>query len=471
MPVPEPFIGADRIDRRVLNRCRVSRGHDLVIVNRDPGVRIFLQKAICAGELNAKWFETAAEAMGHLEFFLPGLFLVSVECAEQVETIGKLRGKAVPGLSVIAVALDPSRDLVVKAMVAGAEDFLFAEGSTAELSRKIVKLLRGAGNEGLAGEGESPGLERVEIVCESDSMKKVISLGERVAAADATILIQGESGTGKEVLARHIHQRSPRAGKNFVAINCGALPESLLESELFGHERGAFTGALDRRQGLFEMAGGGTVFLDEVGEMTPSMQVKVLRVLQSREFRRLGGTKLLEADVRILAASNKDLRREVREGRFRIDLFYRLNVVTLQLPPLRERCSDIPGLVAHFSGRMAAGSGLAKREFSPRALEMLAGLHWEGNVRELENLVERLLLLCDGLEITAADITEHLQQETGQLPGEGMAPSSTSLEEVKRAHVSRILSSNGGNKMKTARQLGINVKTLYNLIRRLGIEY
>ena len=470
MPVPEPSIGVERIDRRVPGSCRTALAHDLVIVNRDPEVKIFLEKAICAGELSGKWFENAAEASGYLDVFMPGLLLFSVECAEQVETLGKLRVRAAPGLPVMAVAVDPSRDLVVKAMAAGADDFLFAEGSAAEISDKLANVLRGAGHAGSAGAGESPGLERVELVCESRRMKKDISLGERVAAADATILIQGESGTGKEVLARHIHQSSPRAGKNFVAINCGALPESLLESELFGHERGAFTGALDRRRGLFEMAGGGTVFLDEVGEMTPSMQVKVLRVLQSREFRRLGGTKLLKADVRILAASNKDLRNEIREGRFRIDLFYRLNVVTLELPPLRERCSDIPRLVAHFSRRLAAEKGLKEREFSPRALETLAGLHWEGNVRELENLVERLLLLCDRSVISTADITEHLQQEISRSAEEAAVLSSTSLEEVKRAHVTRVLHANGGIKMKTARQLGINVKTLYNLIRRLGIE-
>ncbi|MCH2368370.1 MAG: sigma-54 dependent transcriptional regulator [Planctomycetes bacterium] len=467
--MPDPSIGAERIDRRVPGRCRSVRAHDLVIVNRDPEVKIFLEKVIRVGELSGKWFENATEASGYLEVFMPGLLLVSVECAGQVEDIGELRGRVAPGLSVMAVGVDPSRDLVVKAMAAGAHDFLFAEGSAAELSDKLAKLLRGAGRACSVGEGESPGLERVELICESDRMKKIISLGERVAASDATILIQGESGTGKEVFARHIHQNSQRAGKCFVAINCGALPESLLESELFGHERGAFTGALDRRQGLFEMAGGGTVFLDEVGEMTPAMQVKVLRVLQSREFRRLGGTKLLEADVRILAASNKDLRSEVREGRFRIDLFYRLNVVTLELPPLRERCSDIPGLVAHFSRRLAVEMGLKEREFSPRALETLAGLHWEGNVRELENLVERLLLLCDRMVISTADITEHLQQEISRLPEETAASSSASLDEAKRAHVSRVLHANGGNKMKTARQLDINVKTLYNLIRRRGI--
>ena len=200
---------------------------------------------------------------------------------------------------------------------------------------------------------ETASCGRVELVCESDRMKEVISLVERVAPTDTTVLIQGESGTGKEVLARHLHEGSPRADADFVAINCGALAEALLESELFGHERGAFTGAVERRKGLFELADGGTVFLDEVGEMSSAMQVKVLRVLQSRELRRLGGTTLIDTDARIIAASNKDLHREVREGRFRLDLYYRLNVVLLVVPPLRERIRDIPVLEEQFSRRLA----------------------------------------------------------------------------------------------------------------------
>ncbi len=311
--------------------------------------------------------------------------------------------------------------------------------------------------------------ESVPMVCGSSQMRKVISLAEKVASADATVLIQGESGTGKEVLARHIHQCSSRSTSDFVAINCGALPESLLESELFGHERGAFTGALDRRQGLFEIAGGGTVFLDEVGEMTPAMQVKVLRVLQSGEFRRLGGSGVLKADVRVLAASNRDLQTEVREGRFRLDLYYRLNVVTLELPPLRQRTSDIPALVDHFSARLKGRRGLGECEFSSGALKLLAGLQWEGNVRELENLVERLHLLSNSSIIGSAEIKEHLQHGLCE-PVVDEVDSSASLEEVKRAHVAKALAANKGNKTKTARQLGINVKTLYNLVRKLGIE-
>lgn len=310
----------------------------------------------------------------------------------------------------------------------------------------------------------------VELVCESDRMKKVLSLAERVAPTDTTVLIQGESGTGKEMLARHIHRRSSRARGDFVAINCGALAEGLLESELFGHERGAFTGALERRQGLFELADGGTVFLDEVGEMSPGMQVKVLRVLQSREFRRLGGTLQLSSDVRILAASNRDLGRAVMEDSFRLDLYYRLNVVRLALPPLRDRPRDIPVLAEHFSRSIAASRGLERKGFTPGALGLLAELDWDGNVRELENLVERLALLCDRRVITEEDVLEHRSCDLHELQGDPGDPSADTLDEVKKRHIIRILCRNGGNRGLTARQLGINVKTLYNLVRRFEIE-
>ena len=333
-----------------------------------------------------------------------------------------------------------------------------------------VRVDKAAGRPAGRRRNETASCGRVELVCESDRMKEVISIVERVAPTDTTVLIQGESGTGKEVLARHLHEGSPRAAADFVAINCGALAEALLESELFGHERGAFTGAVERRKGLFELADGGTVFLDEVGEMSSVMQVKVLRVLQSLELRRLGGTTLIDTDARIIAASNKDLHREVREGRFRLDLYYRLNVVLLVVPPLRERIRDIPVLVEQFSRRLTAAEDLELRAFSPGALELLAGFNWEGNVRELENVVERLLLLCERRVVTESDVLEHTKGTIQMRPGGAGAASVDSLEEVKRAHVIRVLRRNGGNRMLTASQLGINVKTLYNLVRRFEIE-
>jgi DNA-binding NtrC family response regulator len=473
--VPDPAIGVDRIDSRLLSRDGAVRGHDLVVINRNPELKILLEKVFFADGLNRKYLETGEMLSDYLDDFLPGLILVAVESHERVEVVRTLSRYVPPSLPLVAVAIDPDRELVLNTMAAGAADFIFAEEAREEISRKLENHLQRAGQKtseapaSSNGAGSAGRKESVRMVCGSPQMRKVVSLAEKVAPADATVLIQGESGTGKEVLARHIHQYSSRSGRNFVAINCGALPESLLESELFGHERGAFTGALDRRQGLFEMAEGGTVFLDEVGEMTPAMQVKVLRVLQSGEFRRLGGSRLLKADVRLLAASNRDLQTEVREGRFRLDLYYRLNVVALELPPLRQRTSDIPALIDHFSARLEGRRGLGECEFSPQALELLAGLQWEGNVRELENLVERLLLLSDSSLIGPAEIREHLQQGLCEPVLEEL-DSSASLEDVKRAHIAKALAKNRGNKTKTARQLGINVKTLYNLVRKLGIE-
>lgn len=473
--MPDPAIGVDRIDSRLLSREGAVRGHDLVVINRNPELKILLEKVFFADGLNRKYLETGEMLSDYLDDFLPGLILVAVESHDRVEVLRALSQYVPPSLPLVAVAIDPDRELVLNTMAAGAADFIFAEEAREEISRKLENHLQRAGQKtGEApassnGAGPAGGKESVRMVCGSPQMRKVVSLAEKVAPADATVLIQGESGTGKEVLARHIHQCSSRSGRNFVAINCGALPESLLESELFGHERGAFTGALDRRQGLFEMAEGGTVFLDEVGEMTPAMQVKVLRVLQSGEFRRLGGSRLLKADVRLLAASNRDLQTEVREGRFRLDLYYRLNVVTLELPPLRQRTSDIPALIDHFSARLEGRRGLGECEFSSQALELLAGLQWEGNVRELENLVERLLLLSDRSLIGPAEIREHLQQGLCEPVLEEL-DSSASLEDVKRVHIAKALAKNRGNKTKTARQLGINVKTLYNLVRKLGIE-
>ena len=473
--MPDPAIGVDRIDSRLLSRDGAVRGHDLVVINRNPELKILLEKVFFADGLNRKYLETGEMLSDYLDDFLPGLILVAVESHERVEVVRTLSRYVPPSLPLVAVAIDPDRELVLNTMAAGAADFIFAEEAREEISRKLENHLQRAGQKtseapaSSNGAGSAGRKESVRMVCGSPQMRKVVSLAEKVAPADATVLIQGESGTGKEVLARHIHQYSSRSGRNFVAINCGALPESLLESELFGHERGAFTGALDRRQGLFEMAAGGTVFLDEVGEMTPAMQVKVLRVLQSGEFRRLGGSRLLKADVRLLAASNRDLQTEVREGRFRLDLYYRLNVVALELPPLRQRTSDIPALIDHFSARLEGRRGLGECEFSPQALELLAGLQWEGNVRELENLVERLLLLSDSSLIGPAEFREHLQQGLCEPVLEEL-DSSASLEDVKRAHIAKALAKNRGNKTKTARQLGINVKTLYNLVRKLGIE-
>ncbi|HEX6750472.1 MAG TPA: sigma-54 dependent transcriptional regulator [Longimicrobium sp.] len=297
----------------------------------------------------------------------------------------------------------------------------------------------------------------------------VLKLAETVAPTDSTVLISGESGTGKEVLARYIHELSARSDGPFVSINCGALPENLLESELFGHVRGSFTGAVRDKQGLFVAAKGGTFFLDEVGEMTPATQVKLLRVLQEREVIPVGATEPLAVDVRIIAATNRDLEEEIRRGGFRSDLFYRLNVITLHLPPLRERADDVPLLVEHFLKRYNGSRG---REMRPSAemMEALQGYDWPGNVRELENALERAAVMSPGEEIQPQSLPVRITERAPQPLVQASLPPNPTLEIIERAYIHWVLQSEGGNKTRAAEVLGIDPSTLYRKLLRYGME-
>jgi len=297
-----------------------------------------------------------------------------------------------------------------------------------------------------------------EIIGKDPKMQVVYQLIEDVAPSDATVLIQGESGTGKELAARAIHRLSSRRDKPFVVINCSAYPATLLESELFGHEKGAFTGATRQKPGRFEQANGGTVFLDEVGEIPPPAQIKLLRVLQTRKFERVGGERTLSVDVRILAATNKDLRREVEQGNFREDLFYRLNVIPLLLPPLRNRRNDIPMLASHFLKRFAPEQGKNLKGFSSEAMRLLLEYLWPGNVRELENTVEHAVVLAKGSEIEVWELPSALDQ--------GSSAGAATLEEKEIRHLLDILSECGGNKKLAAQRLGVSRSTVYAMLKR-----
>ena len=306
-----------------------------------------------------------------------------------------------------------------------------------------------------------------ELTATSTGMKQVLDTIKLVAPTDLTVLVEGESGVGKELVANAIHQKSSRHERPFIAINCGVLQESLLESELFGHEKGAFTGAHADHQGLFEIADGGTLFLDEVGEMGQDLQVKLLRVLERSEFRRVGGHKLIHVDVRVVAATNKRLADEVKEGRFREDLYYRLNVVHVAVPPLRERRDEIPDLVRGFL-RGHTRKGLPEKRISDEAIETLKGYRWPGNVRELKNLIERSVILARGEVIEPRDLPQTLF-ETDAAPApsdEGDVP----LADVERRHILKVLRRHNGNKVRAAKILGINVKTLYNKIKNYETE-
>ena len=307
------------------------------------------------------------------------------------------------------------------------------------------------------------------FLAQSPAMTSVLDLVGRVAPTDATLLIQGESGVGKEVIARAVHQASARSARPFVALNCGAVPEALLESELFGHLRGAFTGAVGSKPGLFEEASGGTIFLDEIGEMPAALQVKLLRVLQSGEIRRLGATQATTIDVRVLAATNRDLVEMVRQGAFREDLFYRLNVIQVLVPPLRERREDIPLLAEHFLARAAEKLGRDLR-LSPEIVERLLRYAWPGNVRELENALERAAVLSANGEIEVAALPARVTEAKRKpLVSENLPPNPT-LEIIERAYIMWVLQSEGGNKTRAAEVLGIDPSTLYRKLVRYGIQ-
>ena len=359
-------------------------------------------------------------------------------------------------------------ETAVEAMRLGAYDFIRKPWRNAELLEVLAKAA-----EKKALRRENSALREVitrrdglpHIVGDSADMQSVLSMIQRVAVSDSPVLIQGESGTGKELVARTIHLKSRRAARPYVSINCGALPDTLLETELFGHKRGAFSGAVASRVGLFEAADGGTLFLDEIGEMSPAMQVRLLRTLDSGEVRRVGEERAFHVDVRIVAATAKDLSREATEGRFRWDLFYRVSTVVIEVPPLRSRRADIPLLVQHFLAPLAR-SGKALR-FSDGAMARLVGYGWPGNIRELRNLIERLQILHEADEVDAEDLPpEFSAAPRAPIPEE---PGLVSLSEMERRHVERVLTTSGWNKARASRILDVDIKTLNKKIRDFNL--
>ena len=318
-----------------------------------------------------------------------------------------------------------------------------------------------------ASQGQDKHGRLEDIVGKSSQMLDVYKLVARVAATQSTVLVIGESGTGKELVARAIHSHSPRAEKPFVAVNCTALTESLLESELFGHQKGAFTGAVASKRGLFEEASGGTLFLDEIGDVGPKMQAQLLRVLQEGEIRRVGGSEAVRVDVRVVAATNRDLEQDVKGGRFREDLYFRINVVTVRLPPLRERPSDIALLVDHFLAKYAVREGRSDAGIAPVAALALARYPWPGNVRELENVIERGLALAKDGFVLPSDLPPEIVGATPTVPI-GLIDDRPTLAELDRRYIELILRETGGNKKRAAELLGIDRRTLYRTLEREG---
>ncbi len=306
------------------------------------------------------------------------------------------------------------------------------------------------------------------VIGKSQNMKAIFDLVERVSGASSNVLITGESGTGKEMIAQAIHRSGPRANKPFIAINCTAIPENLLESELFGHAKGSFTGAIQRKRGLFEEANGGTIFLDEIGDMNPLLQSKLLRVIQERKIRAVGENIAIDVNVRIIAATHKDLRAAMKDGRFRDDLFYRLSVIPIQIPPLRHRPEDIPLLAEHFLKKYAAANQAMVKGFTKRAIQKLLRLRWEGNVRELENVVERAVVLCGDALVDEGDLPTHELVSPESFFGDATRDFPT-LEKLEERYIKLILEKTAGRKDKASNILGINRRTLYRKEREYGL--
>ena len=379
-----------------------------------------------------------------------------------------------PTLPVVVMTAFGTVETAVNAMKAGASDYLLKPFALEDLTMTIEKVLEmhELRNENLQLRAE---LERRydfgRVIGRSRKMQEIFDAAGRVAPTRTTVLLGGESGTGKGMLARAIHVNSPRRDKPFVKINCSAIPENLMEAELFGYEKGAFTGAAQPHPGKFEQADGGTVFLDEIGDVPPAVQVKLLRVLQEREFERLGSTKTTEVDVRIVAATNQDLRLALEQGTFREDLYYRLNVLPISLPPLRERKEDIPYLVDRFLKKYAADTGHRVKSIGAPAREKLTAYHWPGNVRELENIIERAMVLAKAEIVEPEDI--HLDRQSlprapaGEVP---FLPEGMTLEQYEQELIREALRRSGENKSQAARLLGVTRNALRYRLSQMGVE-
>jgi DNA-binding NtrC family response regulator len=438
----------------------------ILIVDDELVVRDSLGKWFTSEGYKAKPVGGAKEALTAIQDAEYDIALLDIKMPgmDGMELQHRLR-EADPDLTVIVMTGYASVETAVQALKQGAYDYITKPVDPDELSHLVSNALehRRARREVVRlRENLQEVFPSTELIGKSPAMKKVFELVEMVAPTDATVLITGESGTGKEVVARAIHSASPRRFMPMVTIHCGALTETLLESELFGHERGAFTGAQYRKKGKFEVADGGTVFLDEISDISLKTQTDLLRVLQEKEIVRVGGNQSTKVDFRCIAATNKNLEELVKAGTFRPDLFYRLHVFCVDLPPLRERREDIPLLVAHFLNKFCMVTSRPVPSVSQEAMNMLMNHDWPGNVRELENAVERALVVGRGPEIRPTDFS--FQFQVGEMP------TGRTLEDVERAHIERILRETNHNLSRSARILDIDRTTLYNKLRRYGLK-
>ncbi|HSS39020.1 MAG TPA: sigma-54 dependent transcriptional regulator [Polyangia bacterium] len=437
-----------------------SKGR-ILIVDDEVNARTALVELLRDEGYGVEAAADAFKALGKIADFAPDLVVTDLKMPgmDGLQLLAKLR-EGDPDLPVIVMTAFGEVETAVKAMRSGARDYLSKPVNVGELSVVVARELeqrRLRAETGLLRQRLSEKYSFSNIIGSAAPMQAVFKTVAQIAPSRATVLVTGESGTGKELIAAAIHERSTRAKGPFVKLHCAALAESILESELFGHERGSFTGAQSRRDGRFFQANNGTLFLDEIGEISPAVQVKLLRFLQEREFERVGGNETISVDVRLLAATNRNLQQMVIDGEFREDLFYRLNVITLEMPPLRARLTDVPLLASFFLRKYAADNAKDVRGFSPDALDLLAGYAWPGNVRELENVVERAVVLAQSAEVTPAELPVHLaagKARAGlQIPG-------ATMDEIERYAITKTLEATGGSTSRAAEMLNISVRKI-----------
>ena len=438
----------------------------ILIVDDERSVRKSLQEWFLEDGFDVETAEDGHEALRVMDSGPFDIFIVDLKMPGMDGiTLQKRILEGDREATVIILTAYASVDTAVEALKQGAFDYVTKPVDPDDLSHLVRNALR---QKDLSEENLRL-RERVSemnlpspIVGGSPAMRRILEMIRTVAETDSTVVILGESGTGKELFARAIHAQSHRRFAPIVTVNCGAIPETLLESELFGHEKGAFTGAQYRRKGKVELAHGGTLFLDEIGDITPKMQVDLLRVLETHTFSRLGGNKEVHSDFRLVCATNRNLERLVEEGRFREDLYYRIKVFSLELPPLRERAEDILPLARHFVSRFAQSMGKPVKGFAPEAEALLESYRWPGNVRELENAIERAMVIGRDPEIRARDLPLRVEN--------GSSPETSSLEALEKEHIIRVMREMEGNVTRSAKVLGIDRATLYNKMKKYGIH-
>jgi two-component system response regulator HydG len=440
----------------------------ILAVDDDGMMREALHDTLAAEGYAVQAVESAIHALAELERQEVDLVLadLSMPRVSGLELLDRVK-RAWPATEVIVITGQGSIATAVDAIKRGAYHYVTKPFTADEILHLVAQALerrRLVHRKERLEEELSLARGVHQLVGQSDPLQRIRQIIQTAAGSEATVLIQGESGTGKEIIANAIHAQSKRARGPLVKMNCAAVPDTLLESELFGHEKGAFTGADRRRLGRFEQAEAGTLFLDEICEMHPRLQAKFLRALQEREIERLGGGQTIPVDVRIIAATNRDLRKALEDGVLREDLYYRLNVILLRVPPLRERMDDVPMLAMHFLRKYAAREGVATAGFTDEALQILLSYSWPGNVRELENAVERAVVLGRGPEVRAPDLPPQVHRRTDE--PRPLIPAHLTLEEIEKLAIAQALRLTGGNKSEAAERLGIHRTSLYDKLRR-----